>query len=202
MGKEYKFEDEEERKEIHDVVISHYGNKSGNINRERMNRDLDETQKFFYRFHFLSVAFPLIVGVALFVVGCISCFDRINNKKRCTELVKGEVVDFTLYESLDRDAPSDSYAPVFRYTYQGTEYTHKGKSYSGKENLFVGKKVDIYVDPFDPSNIYVPEYKVEKKAGIGLVIVGAIVILVSVLYPIYASKKARKEIQSAFESSL
>ena len=138
----------------------------------------------------------------MFVVGCILCVERLSNKKMCTKRVHGEVISFNLYESHRQDEESHAYAPVFRYYYDDHEYTQEGKAYTGKDNLYVGKKLDIYVDPNNPENIYVPDYKAEKKADIMLVIVGAIVIIVAFVYPRYRTKKEMEALRRAYESRL
>jgi hypothetical protein len=126
----------------------------------------------------------------------------VKAKKACTVLAAGEVDSFNRYESLSDDDKSDSYAPVFRYTYNGEEYTYAGSSYSDTGNLYVGKKVDVYVDPSDPTHIYVPEYKTEKKNAVIFIIVGIGLIAGMIAYSLYKSRQMRKAIQNAMESSV
>ena len=202
MDKRYGFEDDIPHEEIKDTDAVKYSNELEKEKREKMERELKNDEKLLRWGGNSGSYFCLIIGAVMFVVGCVLCIERLTNKKTCTKRVHGEVIGFSLYEPHDQEEESHAYAPVFRYYYGDHEYTQKGKAYTGKDNLYVGKKLDIYIDPNDPTTIYVPEYKAEKKADIMLAIVGLIVMIVTFVYPRYRIKKEIEELRRTYESRL
>lgn len=202
MDNGYEFENEEERAEIRDAVIKAYGDGYGSIDRAKLNSSMDSAERFFRRLHLLCSAVFILAGLAFLIAGSLMSLSIVKDKKECTVPAMGEVASFNRYESLSDDGPSNSYAPVFRYTYNGEEYTYAGHSYSDTGNLYVGKQVDIYVDPADPNHIYVPEYKTEKKNAVIFIIVGIGLIAGMIAYSLYKSRQMRKDIQNTIESSI
>lgn len=199
-NKEYKSAVDDELAPIRDDLLERFSSENGEINRARLNKDMDGVESVFRRLHLLGSAVFILAGLAFLIAGCLMCLSLAKDKKACTVMVNGEVDSFNRYESASDDGTSNSYAPVFRYTYNGDEYTYAGHSYSDTGNLYVGKKVDVYVDPADPTHIYVPEYKTERKNAIIFIIVGVALIAGMIGYSLYNAKKMRKEMQNALEN--
>ncbi|WP_295080698.1 DUF3592 domain-containing protein [Ruminococcus sp.] len=135
----------------------------------------------------LLVLLPLLIGgIILFSVGVYFGFNNISAKKNCTELVSGEItamVSWSESHPRDRDDPdrTETYAPVFKYTYNGVEYTKSGNSYAQFNGLWAGKQVEIYVDPSDPEKIYVPDYMKKDHSSVAFIIIGIIIVAVVVI---------------------
>ena len=158
---------------LSDALREKYTDENGNFDRERLNSDLQQGEKFVFRIHlFLSMIF-IIAGLAFFFIGCFELYNSFKDKKLCTVYTEGVVSDFKSTQSDMNDENSSLvYAPVFTYNSEGQEYTYSGNSYSDKGNLFVGKKVTVYVDPDDVGHVYIPDYKVKKRNNILFIIIG------------------------------
>lgn len=115
----------------------------------------------------------LVLGIVMLLIGCAATILIKVNEKRCTESVDGVVTELSEEKSKrGRSAVEITrYAPVFEYTYNGEEYREKSSFSSYFRPFAVGETVEIRVDPDDPSNFYVPEYKAPVRQG--LMIVGA-----------------------------
>ena len=166
--------DEEKDYELREELREKYTDESGSFDSERMKNDLTAAKRFMFRFFLLINMVFIVAGLAFAAVGAIGIFSRVRDKMVCTEETEGVVLGFDSMRS-DSDDPSSSlvYAPIFTYTYDGMEYTYRGSSYSdGKGKLSRGEEVTVYVDPDDPTRVYIPEYNVEKWNSVLFVIVG------------------------------
>lgn len=166
--------DEQKDYEVSEELREKYTDEDGNFDSERMKNDLDKAKRFMFRFYlFINMAF-ILAGLAFVFVGAFGIFSRVRDKMVCTEKTEGIVLDFDSRHS-DSDDPSSSlvYAPIFTYTYDGYQYTYRGSSYSdSKGKLSRGKEVMVWIDPDDPTRVYIPEYAVEKWNSVLFIIVG------------------------------
>lgn len=134
-----------------------------------------------------SMWFFLGIGLIFFVVGIgIGIHDR-NMKKRCSEEATAVVIENKTSFS-DGDS-SPTYSPVFRYTFNGTEYT-QDTGYSSDPPVFeVGDKTEIFVDPSDPHKIYVPKLKIAKLLTVIFTLIGGALLIVGVILYIISRRK-------------
>ena len=138
----------------------------------------------------------LLAGIVFFILGAKEFFALNSAKKVCTYKVIGTVSEIQRWDDTHRkssdDEPTNTYAPVFVYEYQGNKYREEGNYYSPSTGFTVGQSVDIYIDPLDPENVYIPSYK-QKKSGSGMsMVIGAICIAVGLIIPISMKRKTKK----------
>lgn len=129
------------------------------------------------------------IGLIFFVVGIgIGIHDR-NMKKRCSEKVTAVITENREVLSKSDNHISRTYSPVFRYTYNGTEYT-QNTGYSSNPPVFeVGDNTEIFVDPSDPNKIYVPKLKVAKLLTVIFTLLGGAFLIVGVILLIISRRK-------------
>lgn len=138
--------------------------------------------------------FVIIVAAVFLIAGCYIIADNNRDKRECTELTRGTVVEFTEWVHHDDDGERVTYAPVFSYSYNGKEYRYKGTDYSTGSGLYEGQELDVYVDPSDPAHIYVPEYRTVKKTGISFVVMGSLLIALMIVLIIVERRKISRGI--------
>ena len=136
-----------------------------------------EFDKLLNRFEFLGCVPFILAGAVFFIVGAVGLISTHLAKKNCTELVEGEVIQIKKWDHSSSDDDDESYAPIFRYNYKGFDYVSEGHIYSEDLDLRKGERVDVYVDPKDPSNTYIPAYKNTKNdysffiIGLGIAVI-------------------------------
>ncbi|NLT08742.1 MAG: DUF3592 domain-containing protein [Ruminococcus sp.] len=99
----------------------------------------------------ILLIFPL-VGI----IGLVSIAIR---KKKCTELVEAEVI--RLEVSHDSDG-SNSYHPVFSYSYGGESFEVRDSFSSSFCRFNVGDYVELYIDPYNPKKFYCPKETIHQ----------------------------------------
>lgn len=105
----------------------------------------------------------IILCLIFVIVGIILLVVRNNEKKRCTEPVTALIIENQTVVSTSRSHghvhKSTSYAPVFQYTYNGQEYKIKSNTSSNPPVFTEGEQTEIFINPLDPADIYVPKDK-------------------------------------------
>lgn len=132
----------------------------------------------------------VLFGLIFFIVGAVLGAVENNKKKRCTEEVAAVVIENRTVRSTSRNhGQSITYSPVFRYTYNGTDYeTQTG--YSSSPAVFsVGEKTTLFVDPDSPKTIYCPKLKIGKILSVIFSIIGAAFIIVPVIVNLVVRKR-------------
>ena len=126
------------------------------------------------------IAFGLIFAI----IGGVIVSKKIISKNRCTDEVKGVVIENVLSSS---NEDGSSYAPVFEYEYNGVKHRYKSNVYTSPPSYDVGESVTIMVDPDDPEDIYVIGYYstwvfgiVFLAVGLGVSVAGLIVLVINI----------------------
>lgn len=116
-----------------------------------------------------------------------------NARVRCTDEVQATVTGFERSENRNTDGNKSSNAvtPVFEYEYKGQSYTSMVGSYSStyKDKFAVGQSYTVYVDPYDPQEIYSEDigssdatmFKILKWGGLGVAVFGGIAFIFSII---------------------
>lgn len=121
----------------------------------------------------------VFLGVAIWT-GC----GRKAKAKKCTEKVEAVVIENRPVKSETNKAEDDrgyTYQPIFQYEYGGRKYITGGDSSSRPAVFSEGEEVEIYVDPDDPTKIYVPSDKTSKTVAILFASIGGAAVLISLL---------------------
>ncbi len=126
-----------------------------------------------------------VLGIVFSVIGGAVLYSSKQSEKNCTFETKGTVVELVEKRSRNKHGTSTTYAPVFEYEYNGKVYKYESKLATSPKPFEVGDKVTVMVDPDDPKEIYVPEYKTVRifsyvflGVGGGLFIAGIILLFV------------------------
>ncbi len=133
-----------------------------------------------------------IIALVFVAVGVIFIRSNMNGKKslekdhrQCSELVEGIVTNINSKEFTERDSDDNitkwtGYAPEFTYTYNGREYTYKSHYYKDRQIYEIGDSEQIYINPDDPAQVYIPYYDSRKDNGNTGLIIGIIIIIAAV----------------------
>lgn len=140
----------------------------------------------------------IIPAIFAFVGLCFLAFSIImtiipkNQEKKCTEEVTAVVVDMnemrSTHKSGKRHYTTTTYAPVYRYEYNGEEYTKKSNLSSSNPKFSLGDKVKIMLDPNDPTNFYAPDDNTMSVLSTIFLIVGGALMLVSIIVTVLILK--------------
>ena len=129
----------------------------------------------------------LLAGIAFLLVGLTQYHAEKNKEVQCTELIVGSITyqnvdehdDFDEYGNRIGKTASCSGPRLVEYTYNGQKYRLKCEKEAKELDLGLHDKIEVYVDPSDPHNIYFADYiGVDKKGWQELALVGGIIICV------------------------
>lgn len=142
--------------------------------------------KSLFRFYLASMALFLLAGGYIFLLGLNMTVDATGNKKKCTVHTECEIVKVSYEEFERRPGEIDMvYVPVFRYSLNGADYNYKSDTVYSVKSFEVGDKTEIYFDPDDPYNVYLPEYSDEISTSRWLMVIGAVVALAPVVIALF-----------------
>ena len=145
------------------------------------------------------IIFLLFASVPLMCIGGGAVFYMmINNAPReCIVSVEAEVEDNEVHtnhsHSRKRSRHSKSYSPIYVYEYEGKTY-HAGSSFSMAPAAYkIGDKVEIMINPDDPTQIFDPEMAEKMSEGpIIFIAIGGAVMVVELIAAIVISRKMKK----------
>lgn len=100
------------------------------------------------------------------------------SERRCTEIVKAEVVDLKSTTLSDEKV---AFAPIYSYTYEDKVYTKSNEKYKITEVPEVGSKTELKINPKNPEDVYFEASKASKMliyifgsgffmAGLGMIL--------------------------------
>lgn len=98
----------------------------------------------------------IVVGLLFFLFGTFM-LNSYGNKSKCTEQVTAKVVKMVEHRSSGtgrHKTNSTTYAPVFKYEYDGKEYSYISTVATNPPEFSAGERVTIWVNPNAPNKIY------------------------------------------------
>ncbi|NLT08739.1 MAG: DUF3592 domain-containing protein [Ruminococcus sp.] len=107
-----------------------------------------------------NVILMLVIMLFCSVFVIVALVMYLGDKKRekiCTEKLTAVVCENRPRKSSDSD--SVTYQPIFEYVYNDHKYITGSKTASSPAEFSVGEEVELYIDPDDPTTIYVPSEK-------------------------------------------
>ena len=141
-----------------------------------------------------------VVGVVIFVavifwlVGIVYYFIYHSVKRKCTVMLKAEIVNINTdndsiaighEDSIQYVANSARY-PIYKYEYNGQTYETRASFQVWKNNTIgIGSKVDVYINPNDPKTLVTKD--MEKLVIFKLLV--AILIPIIIAIPLLCSIK-------------
>ena len=132
----------------------------------------------------LSVMILLIVmGLVFLGIALYIRVSETNKKKACTEKTDGVVTNVIKSEITGNIGEASMYTwiPVFTYKAEGQELTKKSIYGAERQMLYIGQKVTVYYNPDNINDYYVLEEKNISKIQKIFSVIGAILILISVI---------------------
>ena len=138
--------------------------------------------------NYYGLIFIIAVGIFLAVSAVVSS-DLSKRKKKCKAPVTATIVDLQMSQGImDGD--------YYNYRYPVLEYDYAGKLYRQRSNVCgdcrtaLGKQITIYVDPLDPTYLYIPTLNpstyaasptIDNVLKISFLIVGILMIIWGVM---------------------
>ena len=110
---------------------------------------------------FVAIALPFLAIGVFFIKGGFSRIDELKLEERlCDHKVVAVVAEINssigTYEDSDGNTVKKTYyTPVLKYKFNEREYSSNGPR-SSDRNYNIGDCVDIYINPDDPSHVYIP----------------------------------------------
>lgn len=126
---------------------------------------------------FLKVFF-IIFGLVFVIAGGFAFAQPKIKAQHCTESVPAEVTENITHKSSTHstggrrskhrssNTTSISYQPVFEFEYNGQSYTVKSDHSSNPPAFDVGEKVELKINPDDPTDFYAPADNTYNLLGI------------------------------------
>lgn len=107
-----------------------------------------------------------------------------RKKKKCTQLVPAVIVDIerVSYTSTDGIGMT-SWFPIYEYWYQGNRIQKRALTGTSNQDFYIGQKVKLYLNPFNPNEFYCPEEKRGFLIGV-FYAVGSLVFLLAIIFGI------------------
>lgn len=104
-----------------------------------------------------------------------------RKKKKCTQLVPAVIVDIerVSYTSTDGIGMT-SWFPIYEYWYQGNRIQKRALTGTSNQDFYIGQKVKLYLNPFNPNEFYCPEEKRGFLIGV-FYAVGSLVFLLAII---------------------
>lgn len=106
------------------------------------------------------IILKMIIPVGLILLGVGGIINRIISKIKCTEYVRATVV--SVDKKFDFDDNTDTYYPIYSYTYEGQKYTNRTNMGRSSSDLEAGDEVELFIDPNDPYRLYYPKETVSR----------------------------------------
>jgi hypothetical protein len=122
-----------------------------------------------------------LVGVIFFVIGIVMFNNRKKKEISCTSKVYGKVIDIDRHQNYDADGQySSSWHPVFEYNIGELKFIKESPYGSSQSKYAIGQDVEIYYNPEDYNEYYVPEDNLPKTLAtiFSIVGIGAIIIAI------------------------
>ena len=119
----------------------------------------------------------LLLGVIFALVPIIMAKSRKKKASKCDRMTTATIVEYMCYHG----DTTDTYAPVYSYFVDGTEYRKTSNNSSSIIKSEIGDKVALQYNSENPNMIYVEEEQhIEKFISIIFGIISAIMIIVSI----------------------
>ena len=136
----------------------------------------------------ISILFLLVFGAAFLGAGIFLMREQKHLKEVCITEVQSTVIENKKRTvKKKKHKTSIKYTPVFEYDYNGKTYTFKSDLSTNPPRYSVGEKVQIMINPDNPSEVYVPSDSTTKKIiYIVCIAVGGIAVIAA---PVKAFKK-------------
>ena len=129
------------------------------------------------------------IGGIFFIIGMCIINSRKKKALRCTSSVWGKVKDITRHISHSTNGGrSSTYHPVYEYTIGNLTYVKESPYGISNLKFAIGQDVEIFYNPQDPHDYYVPSEKTANfLANIFRFIGGTFVIIAVVFAVVFSS---------------
>lgn len=158
-------------------------------------------QKNINKIKFLKLIgiFIIIFSIIFILAGSFSFMTPKIKSSTCTESVNAQVIEniivknnhkkITRRKKTNYSTTSITYKPVFSFTYNGIEYKVESETSSNPPAFENGEFVELKIDPNNPENFYAPSDKTTTILGIIFTGIGAVFLIIGIIFEIIATKK-------------
>ena len=133
---------------------------------------------------FAVVLLLFLMGSVFLIVSVVMGKKHRHRVENCTCKIKARVIEMRKMTSRDHHStPTTSWFPVYEY-YVGKQRIEKQSSFGqGKQIFYDGQIVDLFYNPSNWNEYYVPEEKTEKMKWImgfvgSVLLAGAVIVLI------------------------
>lgn len=122
------------------------------------------------------------IGIIFLVVGIVMISNWKKKEVNCTAVTSGKVIDIAKHESNDMDnGYTVSWYPVFEYNIGEQKFRKESAYGESRSKYTIGQNVEIYYNPENYNEYYVPEITIPKKLSIIFIVAGTAAIMISIL---------------------
>lgn len=129
------------------------------------------------------------LGIILLVV--IVIMKKVEKQKqiKCQQKVEATIVDVVRDSTLNYEAGDlIIWYPIYEYQFQGETLREQSSLGNKKENYQIGTKVELYIDPSNPTNIYTKDKEALSKITTIFIIASSILLILSTIFFLCFSK--------------
>lgn len=129
------------------------------------------------------------LGIILLVV--IAIMKKVEKQKqiKCQQKVEATIVDVVRDSTLNYEAGDlIIWYPIYEYQFQGETLREQSSLGNKKENYQIGTKVELYIDPSNPTNIYTKDKEALSKITTIFIIASSILLILSTIFFLCFSK--------------
>lgn len=142
----------------------------------------------------MSIIMPLGMGGLIGAVFIIMAVALVNSRKkketRCTAKTHGKVIDIVKHQNYDRKGQpyNATWHAVFEYTIGELKFIKESSYGSSHLDCAIGQEIEVYYNPEDYDEYYVPGNSFPKSAIITMVLAGIFAIIIGVIVAIAMSQ--------------
>lgn len=125
------------------------------------------------------------IGLIFLVIGIVMLNNRKKKEINCTSKTYGKVTDIVRRQRYDSDnRHSSSLYPVFEYNIGDLKFIKESSYGSFQSNYAIGQDIEVYYNPEDYNEYYVPGDSLPKTMATIFTIIGIVAIIIAIVLTI------------------
>lgn len=126
-----------------------------------------------------------LLGFTFSVIGICILRNRKKKEKNCTSKIYGKVKDVIRHQSYSSDGGyNSSWHPVYEYNVGELKFIKESLYGSSQSKFAIGQDIEIYCNPENYNEYYVPEENLPNIIGKTFTIIGIVMIIIAIVVAI------------------